>query len=121
MLSVLHKGANIGLLIDQPISPKKGGIPIHFIHSTTYIAPTAALLAYRTQSPLRFIYCLPQKKGHYQISLSDPLLPPPHQSNSQNHIIHTLAQTIADQLSKTILKYPHTWIWSYPYWKKYTP
>jgi KDO2-lipid IV(A) lauroyltransferase len=121
MLSALHKGANIGLLIDQPISPKKGGIPIHFIHSTTYIAPTAALLAYRTQSPLRFIYCLPQKKGHYQISLSDPLLPPPHQSNSQNHIIHTLAQTIADQLSKTILKYPHTWIWSYPYWKKYTP
>jgi KDO2-lipid IV(A) lauroyltransferase len=121
MLSALRKGTHIGLIIDQTISPEKGGIPIHFLHSTTYMPPTAALLAYRTQSPLRFIYCLPQKKGHYQISLSNPLPPPPHQSHAQNEIIHTLTQTIIDQLSTVILTHPHTWIWSYPYWKRYTP
>ena len=119
MISAIKKGDHIGLLLDQPIAPEKGGIPIHFIHSTTYIAPTAALLANRTQSPLRFIYCLPQKKGRYQISLSEPLFPPPYQSKPTQDIINTLAQTLTDHVSRTILKNPHTWIWSYPYWQKY--
>ena len=69
MISAIKKGDHIGLLLDQPIAPEKGGIPIHFIHSTTYIAPTAALLAYRTQSPSALSTAFLKKRALSNLSI----------------------------------------------------
>ncbi|MFL2876933.1 MAG: hypothetical protein ACJZ86_03690 [Pontiellaceae bacterium] len=82
--------------------------------------PTARLLPRLSHTKPPPLYLLPSsKKGRYQISLSEPLFPPPYQSKPTQDIINNLAQTITDHVSKTILKNPHTWIWSYPYWQKY--
>lgn len=121
IISALRHGHHTALLLDQTLSPTKGGIPIHFIHATAYIAPSAALLSYRTQTPIRFSYCIPQQNGHYTVTLSDPLNPPPYQPTQHKATIHHLTQTITHQLTDTILLHPHHWIWSYPYWKKHTP
>lgn len=119
--TALKQGQHTALLLDQTLSPAKGGLPIHFIHATAHIAPSAALLAYRTQTPIRFSYCIPQPNGHYKVTLSKPLAPPPYQPSQHKSTIQHLTQTITNQLTDTILQHPHNWIWSYPYWKKYTP
>jgi lauroyl/myristoyl acyltransferase len=119
--AAIKQGRHTALLLDQTLSPSKGGIPIHFIHATAHMAPSAALLAYRTQTPIRFSYCIPQPNGHYKVILSKPLTPPPYQTAQHKPIIHNLTQTITDQLTHTILQHPHNWIWSYPYWKNHTP
>lgn len=115
MLRVLKDGEKVALVMDQNMSPDKGGIFVDIFGLPATMSPMAAALARKTGCPLFIGVCIPKKNGTY-ITQAETLDPSTYPASDL-----ALSQVISDRLCAYVRAYPENWCWVYKRWKHYPP
>ena len=111
LMAGLHDGMSIGLLVDQSVSPRKGGIWIRFLGRPMAVSPAPAFFAAKAKVPVVVFWSRPLKDGRYRCEFLSVHMP------AEARDIWRLTQTIADELAAVIRRHPSCWILGYNYFR----
>ena len=109
MLRAIREKTSIGILIDQNLSPRHGGIFVDFFGLPVPTSPLPAIVARRCTIPLFSGACIRQRDGHYKLIMAPIQLPDTDDPK-------TLTQTILASNEALIRKYPEQYTWLYRRW-----
>ncbi len=108
----LKEGRNVGLLIDQNVSPRHGGIFLKFFGLPAVTSPMPAAIARRLRIPIYVVSCLRQPDGTYVME-QEPLPQPAWTYPSDE----ALTAHILQAYEAMIRRHPEQYLWFYPRWK----
>lgn len=114
-LRMLLAGGRVGLLLDQNILPREGGIYVDFFGLPVPMSSVAERLALKTGIPIVFSFCIPDGDGYVCYA------PPPILPGSFKPDTGAITRMIAGVLEQEILRHPECWVWMYKRWKHYQP
>ncbi len=122
LIARFRKNGKAAFVLDQNTAESEGGIWVDFLGMPTPVSSAPAHLAYRTGTEIIFAFSHPQKGGKYEAFTGKVIQPPPYdKQQDQEAIVKDLTQQILDVVSKEILAYPETWLWSYKHWRNVAP
>jgi Kdo2-lipid IVA lauroyltransferase/acyltransferase len=115
-LKGLKKGSFLGIVGDQGMPDS--GFCSPFLGRLAWTSPIAAILSYRTGTPIIVATTL-RENGKYRIDYSQPIWP------NQNLPLETEIERLMNQslklLEESIKKEPGQWMWQHNRWKQQTP
>lgn len=109
VLAAGKNGASIGILIDQNLSPRHGGIFVDFFGLPATASPLPAIIAQRQNIPLFSGACVRMNSGKFRI-IATPI---PCQNNDDRQIV---TQAIIKANEDIIRQYPEQYTWLYKKW-----
>ena len=110
LMQGLKDGKSLGLLVDQSVSLKKGGIWITFFGRPFAASPAPAFFAAKAKVPVIVAWSRPLKDGRYRCEFLAEHAP------EEARDIRGLTQKIADELAAVIRRHPSCWILNYNYY-----
>ncbi|MFQ5882155.1 MAG: lysophospholipid acyltransferase family protein [Candidatus Methylomirabilales bacterium] len=114
ILGVLHRGGNVGILIDQHVSRGEGVFVDFFGHpACTTSAP--ALLALRSKAAIIPAVILREGRGRFRLLLGKEVSAPRTGDVRKDVVALTAAMTAA--LEELIRNRPEEWFWVHRRWK----
>ncbi len=108
----LKGGADVGLLVDQVVKPKDGGVWVEFFGRPVPVSVAPAFLAAKTHSTIVVAWSRPLKDGSYRceyISLY------PWQKGTD---VWRRTQDCIRDLERVIRRHPSCWVLNYRYFRK---
>ena len=106
----LKDGKSLGLLVDQSVSRKNGGIWITLFGRPMSVSPAPAFFAAKAKVPVVVAWSRPLKDGRYFCEFLAAHTP------EEARDIRGLTQKIADELAAVIRRHPSCWILNYNYY-----
>ncbi|MBR2941038.1 MAG: lysophospholipid acyltransferase family protein [Kiritimatiellae bacterium] len=110
LMQGLQDGKSLGLLVDQSVSRKNGGIWIMFFGRPFAASPAPAFFAAKAKRPIIVAWSRPLKDGRYRCEYLAAHTP------EEARDIRGLTQKIADELAAVIRRHPSCWILNYNYY-----
>lgn len=107
LMAGLKDGKSLGLLVDQSVAVKRGGIWIKFFGLPFAASPAPAFFAAKAKVPIAVAWSRPLKDGRYRCEYIDVITP------SEARDIRGTTQRCADDLSRIIRRYPSCWVINY--------
>ena len=112
LMQGLKDGKSLGLLVDQKVSPKKGGVWIRFCGKPMPVSAAPAFFAAKAKTPIVVAWSRPLKDGRYRCEFVDSILP------EDARDIWNVTQRIATDLERIIRRHPSCWVLNYNYFKQ---
>lgn len=112
LLRGLRNGKSLGLLVDQKVSPKKGGVWIRFLGKPMPVSAAPAFFAVKENVPVVILWPRPLPDGRYRIEFVRKY------TAEDSRDIWWLTQAIAHDLERIIRRHPSCWVLNYNYFKK---
>ena len=109
LMAGLQGGKSLGLLVDQRVSHRKGGIRIVLFGRPMFVSPAPAFFAAKAKRPIIVAWARPLKDGRYRCEFLAAHTP------GEARDIRGLTQKIADELGAVIRRHPSCWILNYRY------
>lgn len=110
LMQGLKDGKSLGLLVDQSVARKKGGIWITLFGRPFSASPAPAFFAAKAKEPVLVAWSRPLKDGRYRCEFLAEHAP------EEARDIRGLTQKIADELGTVIRRHPSCWILNYNYY-----
>jgi KDO2-lipid IV(A) lauroyltransferase len=111
LLQGLKDGAYVGLLVDQVVKKKRGGIWVRYFGKPVPVSVAPAFLAAKAHVPIILAWCKPLKNGKYRCEyIAD-------YEDEKKVDIWGRTQSIITSLEKIIKRHPSCWILNYRYFK----
>jgi len=114
VFSALRRGSNVGILIDQNLSPKHGGLFVDFFGLPVPTSPLPAIAATRRGMTLTSGACIRCESGKFRIVIKG-IAPP-----GEDETMQGVTQRIIDANEQMIREWPEQYTWLYKRWF-YTP
>lgn len=111
----LKRGSFLGIVSDQGMPDSGYSCP--FFGRKAWTSPMAAILSYRTGSPI-MVATTRRKENRYYIHYSDPIWP--NSEAPMDTEIDRLMKAALSHLEDTIKEEPGQWLWSHNRWKQQT-
>ena len=111
----LRDGKSLGLLVDQSVSPKRGGVWIRFLGRPIPVSAAPAFLAAKGKVPIAVAWSRPLKGGRYRCETVDVITP------EEARDIRGCTQRIATDLERIVRRHPSCWILNYNYFSTMPP
>lgn len=108
----MKNGADVGLLVDQVVSAKKGGLWVRYFDRPVSVSVAPAFLSAKTHAPILLAWCRPLKDGRYRCELLGEY---PWEKGMD---IWGRTQEIMRTLERTIRRHPSCWVLNYRYFRK---
>ena len=112
ILHALRDNRDIGLLIDQHVSPAKGGIFLDFFNLAVAVSPLPATIALRKKLPITLVACYKAADSNFHCDVEP--LPKPIDQYAE---VAELTQDIFRGYEKLIRRHPEQYLWLYRYWR----
>ena len=112
LMKALKSDTVVALLIDQNVVPAEGGIFVDMFGLPVPVSRAIAALAAKADVQVGFLYCIPDKRGHYTIFAS-PL--PDTFDGDDTH--EGVTQAVVTLIEAVIRENPGKWMWAYKRWK----
>ncbi len=112
VLHALHQKQTVGLLVDQNVSPRDGGIFSNFFGLPVTMSPLPAVLARRLQVPIIVTASVRMEDGTFSIVSRN--LP---KDISEYVVDGELSQDILHLFEELIREYPDQYTWLYHRWQ----
>lgn len=112
LMAGIKAGKSLGLLVDQKVSPRKGGIWIRFFSRPIPVSAAPAFFAAKAKAPVIVAWSHPLKDGRYRCE------PIRTYSYEDARDVWGLTQAIAKDLETVIRRHPSCWVLNYNYFKK---
>lgn len=110
LLKNLKNGADVGLLVDQYVKPKHGGIWVRFFGEPICVSVAPAFLALKTNLPVIVAWSRPLKNGRYICEVIKTY------EARRRADIREFTTDILKALESTIRRHPSAWVLNYRYW-----
>ena len=107
LLQGIRDGKSLGLLVDQSVSPKRGGIWIRFFGLPFTASPAPAFFAAKGKVPILLVWSCPLKDGRYRCESVDMIA-----ADAARDIWGT-TQRIAADLERIVRRHPSCWVMNY--------
>ena len=112
LMQGLKDGKSLGLLVDQHVSPRKGGIWIRIFGKPMPVSAAPAFFAAKVRVPVIVAWSRPLKDGRYLCDFIRTY------DVEQARDIWGLTQSIASDLERVIRRHPSCWVLNYNYFKQ---
>ena len=110
LMQGLKDGKSLGLLVDQSVARRKGGIWITLFGRPFAASPAPAFFAAKAKVPVIVAWSRPLADGRYRCEFLAEHAP------EEARDIRGLTQKIADELGAVIRRHPSCWILNYNYY-----
>ena len=107
LLQGIRDGKSLGLLVDQSVSPKRGGIWVRFFGMPMAVSAAPAFFAAKGKAPIVVAWSRPLKGGHYRCEIVDTIAP------DEARDIWATTQRIAADLERIVRRHPSCWVLNY--------
>ncbi len=108
----MKEGADVGLLVDQVVKPKSGGIWVRYFGRPVPVSVAPAFLSAKTHAPILLAWCRPHHDGTYTCELIGEYPWRPGMD------LWRRTQTVITALERTIRRHPSCWVLNYRYFRK---
>lgn len=107
LMQGLRDGKSLGLLVDQRVSPKKGGVWIRFFGRPMAVSVAPAFFAAKVKVPIAVVWSRPLKDGRYRCETID-VIPVEEARN-----VWVTVQRCAKDLERIVRRHPSCWVLNY--------
>ena len=107
LLQGLRDGKSLGLLVDQSVSPKRGGIWVRFLGLPIAVSAAPAFFAAKGKVPIIVAWSRPLRGGRYRCEIVDTV------SAAEARDIWATTQRIARDLERIVRRHPSCWVLNY--------
>jgi len=107
LMQGIRDGKSLGLLVDQSVSVKKGGIWIRFFGRPIAVSAAPAFFAAKAKAPIVVAWSRPLKDGRYRCEMIETI-----PADAARDVWGT-TQRIANGLAKVIRRHPSCWVLNY--------
>ena len=108
----MRNGADVGLLVDQVVKPKNGGVWVWYFDRPVPVSVAPAFLSAKTHAPVLLAWCRPLKDGRYRCELIGEF---PWEKGMD---VWGRTQEVMSALERTIRRHPSCWVLNYRYFRK---
>lgn len=109
----LKDGKSLGLLVDQSVSPKHGGVWVRFFDRPMSVSAAPAFFAAKSKAPIVVAWSRPLKDGRYRCEIVDVI------SADESRDIWTTTQRCTRDLERLIRRHPSCWVMNYNFFSNY--
>lgn len=113
LMQGLKDGKSLGLLVDQSVSPKRGGIWVRFFGLPMAVSAAPAFFAAKGRAPIIVAWSRPLKDGRYRCDLLDTILA------AEARDIWATTQRCTRDLERIIRRHPSCWVLNYNFFSNY--
>ena len=107
LLQGIRDGKSLGLLVDQSVSPKRGGIWVRFAGLPLAVSAAPAFFAAKGKVPIVVAWSRPLKDGRYRCEVVDEI------PAAEARDIRATTQRIATDLERIVRRHPSCWVLNY--------
>ena len=107
LLQGIRDGKSLGLLVDQSVSPKRGGIWVRFLGFPMCVSAAPAFFAAKGKAPIAVAWSRPLKDGRYRCEVVDTIAP------DEARDVWGTTQRIAKDLERIVRRHPSCWVLNY--------
>lgn len=112
LMEGLKGGKSLGLLVDQIVKPKDGGIWVRFFGRPHPVSAAPAFFAAKGKAPIVVAWSRPLKDGRYRCEILDEI------PVSETRDIWGVTQRCLGNLEKAIRRHPSCWLLNYNCFRK---
>lgn len=109
LMAGVKSGKSLGLLVDQKVRPKNGGVWIRFFGKPIPVSAAPAFFSAKGKAPIVVAWSHPLKDGRYRCEILDTITP------VEARDVWTTTQRCARNLEKVIRRHPSAWVLNYNY------
>lgn len=114
-LKALKEGKVLGLLLDQHLGERQGGIAVNFFNHKVMHSPAASVMARNFEAVMIPTYISTDDYEKYEVTFYEPI--PYIKSNNKEEDILKMTQAQADVMEEVIKAKPEEWFWVHKRWK----
>ncbi len=115
LMAGIKAGKSLGLLVDQVVDPKEGGIWVRFFGRPVPVSAAPAFFAAKGKAPIIIAWSRPLRDGRWRC---EPIATYPCEAARD---VWGMTQRCISDLERTIRRHPSCWVLNYRYFrKKYT-
>ena len=113
LMAGLKAGKSLGLLVDQSVSPKRGGIWVSFLGLPIAVSAAPAFCAAKGKVPIIVAWSRPLKDGRYRCDVVDTI------PAAEARDIWATTQRIATDLERVVRRHPSCWVLNYNFFSNW--
>ncbi|MBO7721247.1 MAG: lysophospholipid acyltransferase family protein [Kiritimatiellae bacterium] len=107
LMQGLRRGLSLGLLVDQSVSPKRGGVWVKFLGMPMSVSAAPAFFAAKGMAPIAVAWSRPLKDGRYRCEVVDVI------SAAEARDVWATTQRCAADLERVVRRHPSCWVLNY--------
>ncbi|AKJ64442.1 lysophospholipid acyltransferase family protein [Kiritimatiella glycovorans] len=116
MVRALLRGEHVGILIDQKLSRKQGGIETDFFGRPALAVSAPAALALRYDIPVVPVFLFRTGRNRYRLEVDGPV-DPPAEGQPERERIADLTQRLQKIIEEKVREHPEQWFWMHDRWR----
>ena len=109
LMAGIKSGKSLGLLVDQTVGPRDGGVWVRFCGRSLPVSAAPAFFAAKAKAPIVVAWSRPLKDGRYRCEVIDVI--PPEAARD----VWATTQRCATALERVIRRHPSRWVLNYNY------
>jgi lauroyl/myristoyl acyltransferase len=113
LMQGLKEGKSLGLLVDQVVKPKDGGIWVLFFGRPVPVSAAPAFFSAKGKAPIVVAWSRPLKDGRWRCEVDAVY------SSDEARDIRGMTQKCIARLERIIRRHPSCWVLNYRYFRKY--
>lgn len=113
LMQGLKEGKSLGLLVDQLVKTKDGGIWVKFFGRPMPVSAAPAFFSAKGKAPIVVAWSRPLKDGRYRCEVVATYTP------EEARDIRGMTQRCIRDLERVIRRHPSTWVLNYRYFRKW--
>lgn len=107
LMQGIRDGKSLGLLVDQSVSPKRGGIWVRFLGIPMSVSAAPAFFAAKGKAAIVLAWSRPLRNGRYRCEFIDEIAP------GEARDIWQTTQRCAKMLERIVRRHPSCWVLNY--------
>ena len=113
LMQGLKDGKSLGLLVDQSVSPKHGGVWVRFFSYPMTVSAAPAFFSAKGRVPIAVAWSRPLKDGRFRCEVVDVITP------AEARDVWATTQRCADDIARIVRRHPSCWVLNYNFFSNW--
>lgn len=113
LMQGIKNGKSLGLLVDQLVKPKDGGIWVRFFGQPIPVSAAPAFFSAKGKAPIVVAWSRPLKDGRYRCEVVATY------KSEEARNIRAMTERCIKDLERVIRRHPSAWVLNYRYFRKW--